>query len=100
METRDSFVFQQIDNLAYILCKCSLPEPHKTTLRSLHRKLCQENNSHKRTKNTKFELQQQLSALTYVSKKHTLPVFHKKPLQDLLAEITKEINSKNKENKL
>ena len=100
METRLSFVFQQIDNLAYILCKCSLPESHKTTLRSLQLKFCNEYNSHKRIKNTKLELHQQLAALTYVSKKHTLPVYHKKPLQDLLAEITKEINSKNKENKL
>ena len=100
METKHSFVWQQIDNLAYILCKCPLPEPHKTTLRSLHNKFCQELNSHKQMKNTKPELHQQLAALTYVSKKYTLPVYHKKPLQDLLAEITKEINSKNKENKL
>lgn len=100
METRLSFVWQQLDNLGYILCKCSLPESHKTTLRSLQHKFCKENNSHKRMKNTELELHQQLAALTYVAKNYSLPVYHEKPLQDLLAEITKEINSKNKENKL
>lgn len=100
METRHSFLWQQADNLAYILCKCPLPEPHKTTLRSLHNKFCKEINSLKRMKNTELELHQQLAALTYVSKNYTLPVYHEKPLQDLLAEITKKINSKNKENKL
>lgn len=93
---RDFFIRDQADNLAYILCKYSLPEPHRKALSFLHLKFWIEANLGKKQKNTKQELQQQLAAVTYVQSHFAMPVYHENPLQTLKAEISKEINSEKK----